>query len=122
MCHTCMRRLALAVLVAAAPARANDGWPDDVKPTAVQAKLDGETAILTARYKLDIAGPTFVRRATQLSLPHGAIATGAVAIAGGMRRRLALAQHDQVDTALTKLHDKGAAGARETMIAIETVD
>ena len=45
-----MRRFALAVIFAAAPAHADDDVPPRPTPTRVQAVLDGERAEITARF------------------------------------------------------------------------
>jgi|GEM_PF-2491849 len=99
-----MRRIALAaVLVTSAAAAKSDqavGTDESQMdaPIAVRGTLDGTTARLVVDYRIEtLGGPEVQTTALELTMPTGAVVTGATITQGGATHRMTLDATDVVD-------------------------
>jgi hypothetical protein len=113
-----MRRWLLVVLLAAAPARADETTPEAPPlPRVVAGQLDGTVVRLTARFAVHGDGPG-VWSPTSLPLPEPSIVTGAVAIAGAKSHRLTLVDSDVARDRFDALQEADPAADREWAIRL----
>jgi hypothetical protein len=102
-----MCRLVVAALVLAGTAHAEDEDPADTadRPSVVHVRLDGQTAVFTARYAIDVGGPD-ERGGVRLTLPSRGVVIGAAATVEGAVHHLAL---DPAEHAAQVFDDLAAA-------------
>lgn len=89
-----MRWLAVAALLAVAPAWADEPTDDGVTPTTVRATLTGTTAHVSAQIAFDLDGAGVQVGALLIAMPATAVVTGGSAVVAGSRHRLYLEAAD----------------------------
>jgi Mg-chelatase subunit ChlD len=113
-----MRRWLLVVLLAAAPARADEPTPEAPPlPRVVAGRLDGTVLRLGARFAVHGDGPG-LWSPTSLPLPEPSIVTGAVAISGASSHRLSLVDSDVARETFDAIQDADPAADREWAVRL----
>jgi hypothetical protein len=113
-----MRRLVVAVVLVAAPARADRIGPDELAeptPRSVHAKLDLSTARLAARFAIPVDGPVWMQGENRLEIPMHAVVIGGVVTVDGASHRLALAPTEDASDAFQAII-QGAPGAHRAWV------
>src|SRR5258706_5564961 len=116
-CHSDMRLLPVVAVLVAAPISALADDPDPGPrydlPTSVHVRLDDQSAVLVARYAIDVSGPEIHADELNLTLPHHGVVTGVIATVDGAPHRLALAPSDHAPQRFQNLAEV-AGGAHRT--------
>lgn len=118
-CLIAMRYLLACAAIVTATGRAAhaDEWSDDPRPpAAVRVRLDGTTAVVSARYTFVVPGPELA--ALPLELPSHAVISDATATIAGVRHHLPLVRASEADAALQHLQDNGPDHGRAFAVAI----
>ncbi|NVB81728.1 MAG: VWA domain-containing protein [Kofleriaceae bacterium] len=118
--------LAVLALLVGSPALA-DETDDDVAqfgpaPDQVHIELAGTTLMVSARFSLDLEGPSTSEGATSLTMPPTAMVTRATATIGSMRYPLQLADADAARTAFDDLIEGAPSSDRKAMLLLSGSD
>ncbi len=107
---------AAALALLGTPAMADDD--DEPAPEQVHIELAGTTVVLSARFALDLEGPTMTESAPLLTIPADALVTRATATVGSIRHPLRLTDADAARSAFDALAETAPSSHRASMILL----